>query len=73
MGLVLIGLGLLATAYLGLCLFYAIFQERFIFIRFRTARRYKYKFQGHSRSSSSTPRTALNCTLFISRPKRREE
>ena len=46
MGLVLIGLGLLATAYLGLCLFYAIFQERFIFIRFRTGRNFKYKFQG---------------------------
>lgn len=39
-------LGLVAAAYAGICLFYAIFQERFIFIRFRTARRYVYKFQG---------------------------
>ena len=33
-------------AYMGLCLFYALFQERFIFIRFRTSRRYRYRFQG---------------------------
>lgn len=39
-------LGFLVLAYAGLCLFYALFQERFIFIRFRTSRRYRYRFPG---------------------------
>ncbi len=41
----LVLLGVLALGYTGLCLFYALFQERFIFIRFRTSRNYRYKFQ----------------------------
>ncbi|MBL7951607.1 MAG: alpha/beta fold hydrolase [Flavobacteriales bacterium] len=40
------GIGVLVLAYVGVCLFYALFQERFIFIRFRTARSYTYKFSG---------------------------
>lgn len=38
------GIGLLVVVYAGVCFFYAAFQERFIFIRFRTARAYRYKF-----------------------------
>ena len=38
--------GFVGLAYTGLCLFYTLFQERFIFIRFRTSRGYTYKFQG---------------------------
>jgi len=41
----LVFLVVLVLGYTGLCLFYALFQERFIFIRFRTSRNYKYKFQ----------------------------
>lgn len=41
----LVLLGVLVLGYTGLCLFYALFQERFIFIRFRTSRHYRYKFQ----------------------------
>ncbi len=37
-------LGVLVAGYAGLCLFYAIFQERFIFIRFRTKRVHRYAF-----------------------------
>lgn len=40
------GIGLVVLAYAGVCLFYTLFQERFIFIRFRTARSYRYKFAG---------------------------
>ncbi|MEZ4739767.1 MAG: alpha/beta hydrolase [Flavobacteriales bacterium] len=38
---------LLVLVYAGVCLFYALFQERFIFIRFRTPRKFKYRFKGH--------------------------
>lgn len=38
--------GLAVLAYVGLCLFYALFQERFIFIRFRTSLRHRYPFPG---------------------------
>ncbi|MBL7941082.1 MAG: alpha/beta hydrolase [Flavobacteriales bacterium] len=41
----LVFLCVLVLGYTGLCLFYALFQERFIFIRFRTSRNYRYKFQ----------------------------
>lgn len=41
------GIGLVVVAYASVCLFYALFQERFIFIRFRTTRAYTYKFSGH--------------------------
>ena len=37
-------LGVLVAGYAGLCVFYAIFQERFIFIRFRTKRGHRYAF-----------------------------
>ncbi|MCB0770888.1 MAG: alpha/beta hydrolase [Flavobacteriales bacterium] len=37
---------LLCLAYAGVCLFYALFQERFIFIRFRTPRKFRYRFKG---------------------------
>lgn len=37
-------LGILLLGYAGLCTFYAIFQERFIFIRFRTGQKYQYRF-----------------------------
>lgn len=46
MAWLLAGIGLVVLAYTGLCLFYALFQERFIFIRFRTSRGYQYKFGG---------------------------
>ena len=39
-------LAILAMAYAGVCLFYALFQERFIFIRFRTPRKFTYRFKG---------------------------
>jgi fermentation-respiration switch protein FrsA (DUF1100 family) len=35
----------LLAAYLGLCLFYWFFQERFIFIRFHIPRRYRFRFR----------------------------
>lgn len=35
---------ILGTAYACVCLFYTVFQERFIFIRFRTSAKYIYKF-----------------------------
>lgn len=37
-------LGIMVLAYVGTCVFYAVFQERFIFIRFRTAKGYVYTF-----------------------------
>ncbi len=37
-------LGIILLAYAGLCLFYYVFQERFIFIRLRTRRSYRYLF-----------------------------
>lgn len=37
-------LGTVALAYIGLCLFYFVFQERFIFIRFPTRLAYRYLF-----------------------------
>lgn len=42
----LVVVGTLAVAYACVCLFYAVFQERFIFIRFRTPSGYRYKFPG---------------------------
>lgn len=38
-------LGLLALVYLGICLFYWVFQEKFIFVRFPLPERYKFNFQ----------------------------
>ncbi len=40
-----IALGTLALAYTSLCLFYYVFQERFIFVRFRTRRSHTYRFE----------------------------
>lgn len=41
-------LGLLALAYVGVCLFYWLAQERFIFIRFRLPQDFRFKFRaGH--------------------------
>lgn len=40
-------LGTMVAIYAGICLFYTVFQERFIFIRFRTPQRYLYRFQPH--------------------------
>lgn len=37
-------LGIIVVVYAGVAAFYAIFQERFIFIRFRTARHFVYSF-----------------------------
>lgn len=37
-------LGLVVAVYAATCLFYTIFQERFIFIRFRTPQRHVYRF-----------------------------
>jgi hypothetical protein len=37
-------LGIILIVYLGVCLFYTVFQERFIFIRFRTPQRYRFSF-----------------------------
>lgn len=37
-------LGLLLLAYLGVCLFYWIFQERFIFVRFPLPAQYRFRF-----------------------------
>ncbi|HRQ85152.1 MAG TPA: hypothetical protein PLV70_08585, partial [Flavobacteriales bacterium] len=40
----LTALGLIVLAYFGLCLFYWIFQERFIFVRFTLPERYRFRF-----------------------------
>lgn len=42
----LYALGLLALVYLGVCLFYWIFQEKFIFVRFPLPERYAFRFEG---------------------------
>lgn len=34
----------IAVIYAGICLFFYVFQERFIFLRFRTARHHRYRF-----------------------------
>lgn len=44
MGWLWAALGFLVIGYLGVCAFYTIFQERFIFIRFRTSQHYTYRF-----------------------------
>jgi uncharacterized protein len=44
--LILSILGLLVAAYLLLCLFYYLVQERFIFVRFRIPRTYTFRFPG---------------------------
>ena len=60
------GIGVLVVAYAGVCLFYALFQERFIFIRFRTSRGYKYKFAGafEERFIKADDRTELHALYF---------
>ncbi len=45
MALLLVLLGVLLVGYLLLCLFYWVFQERFIFIRFRVGMNYRWRFQ----------------------------
>lgn len=44
MGWLWLLMGIVVVAYACTCMFYAVFQERFIFIRFRTNKRYVYKF-----------------------------
>ena len=59
-------LGLLVIVYLGLCVFYAIFQERFIFIRFRTAKDHVYKFRSpYEEQYLSTPDGAELHALYF--------
>ncbi len=38
-------LGAVLLVYVGLCLFYYVFQERFIFVRFRTRLDFRYHFE----------------------------
>jgi hypothetical protein len=66
------GIGVLVVGYTGVCLFYALFQERFIFIRFRTSRGYRYKFTGpfQERFIKSDADTELHALYFtVDRPK----
>lgn len=58
--------GFLALGYVGLCLFYALFQERFIFIRFRTKRAHRYAFSSpHEERYLTTPDGATLHALYF--------
>jgi len=57
---------LLVIGYIGLCVFYALFQEKFIFIRFRTAKDHVYKFRSpYEERFLSTPDGAELHALYF--------
>lgn len=59
-------LGVIVLSYVGLCLFYFVFQERFIFLRFRTRSDHRYTFPNlHEERWLERPDGALLHALYF--------